>query len=114
MWFEMEIIQGQDYEVTFQATDPVTGTPLDIRTGFTFVGIICLTTNNDESPLYTFPLSESGLVPQNGSLIVRIPGDISYNWEFERVVYGIRVVNDDDGREIMGIRGPFRVIPTVA
>lgn len=114
MWFEMEITQGQDYEVTFQATDPVTAAPLDLRTGFTFVGNICLTTNNEESPLYTFPVGETGLLPQNGALIVRIPGNVSDDWTFERVYYGIRVTNDEDGREIMGIRGLFRVIPTVA
>ena len=113
MWFEMEIVQGQDYEVTFQASDPETGAPLDIRSGFTFSGIVSLTTNNQENPLYTFPVGDTGLLPQNGSLIVRVPGDISEDWTFERVVYGIRVFNNADGREIMGIRGLFRVIPTV-
>lgn len=114
MWFEMQILQGEDYEAVFSATDPVTGQPLDIRTGFSFVGAICRTTNNDETPLYIFPVDQTGLVPQNGSLIVRIPGDISAEWEFERVVFGIRVNNNDDGREIMGIRGPCYVQPTVA
>lgn len=114
MWFEMEIVQGNDYEVIFLATDPETGVPLDIRTGFTFNGTICKTTNNGEAPLYAFPVSEAGLVPQNGSLVVRIPGDVSDDWEFERVVYGIKVLNQDDGREIMGIRGPLHVIPSVA
>jgi hypothetical protein len=45
---------------------------------------------------------------------VRIPGDISLLWDFERVYYGIRVLKIDDGSEIMGIRGPMIVIPTVA
>jgi hypothetical protein len=114
MWFEMVIVQGEDFEAIFSATDPETDAPLDIRTGFTFVGAICKTTNNDEVPLYIFPVDETGLVPQNGSLIVRIPGDVSAEWDFERVVFGIRVNNDDDGREIMGIRGPCYVKPTVA
>jgi hypothetical protein len=114
MYFEMEIVQGQDYEATFLATDPVTDLPLDIRSGFTFVGHVCKTTNNGETPLYIFPVSDQGLIPQNGSLVVRVPGDISDDWEFERVVYGIRVFDTEEGREIMGIRGPLRVTPTVA
>jgi hypothetical protein len=114
MWFEMEIVQGNDYEVIFMAADPETNVPLDIRTGFTFLGTIAKTTNNGETPLYTWPVDNTGLVPQNGTLVVRIPGDISMDWEFERVFYGIRVLKTDDGSEIMGIRGPLTVIPTVA
>lgn len=114
MWFEMEIVQGQDYEATFLATDPETDVPLDLRTGFTFLGVICKTTKNGETPLYTFPVGATGLYPQNGSLIVRVPGPVSDDWEFERVVYGIKVLNNEDGREIIGIRGPLYVVPTVA
>ena len=114
MWFEMEVIQGQDYEVTFSASDPETDVPLDLRTGFTFVGRVCKTTDNDETSLYDFPVGNTGLYPQNGSLIVRIPGDVSDDWTFERVQFGIKVTNNEDGREIMGIRGPLHVTPTVA
>ena len=114
MWFEMDVVQGSDYEVVFSARDPVTSAPIDIRTGFTFIGKICRTTDNDETPLYTFPVGDTGLLPQNGSLVVRIPGDVSDDWEFERVTFGIRVINDTDGRELMGIRGPCYVQPTVA
>jgi hypothetical protein len=114
MWYEMEIVQGNDYEVIFLATDPETGVPLDIRTGFTFVGHIAKTSDNGLTPLYTWPVDATGLVPRNGSLAVRIPGDISLLWDFERVYYGIRVLKTDDGSEIMGIRGPLIVIPTVA
>jgi|KBSSwiS6_1023812.scaffolds.fasta_scaffold02039_6 hypothetical protein len=114
MWYEMEIIQGQDYEVTFSAHDPETDAPLDLRTGFTFVGRVCKTTDKDSPELYVFPVDATGLYPQNGSLIVRVPGTVSDDWDFERVVFGIKVTNNDDGREIMGIRGPLHVIPTVA
>jgi hypothetical protein len=114
MWFEMKVVQGSDYEATFSAKDPVTGAPIDIRTGFTFIGKICLTTDNDEAPLYSFPVGEDGLLPQNGSLVVRTPGDVSEDWTFERVVFGIRVLDTVDGRELMGIRGPCYVQPTVA
>jgi hypothetical protein len=114
MWFEMEVVQGQDYEVTFSATDPVTGTPLDLRSGFAFLGRVCKTTDNDSPDLYLFPTGPNGLDPQNGFLIVRVPGTISDDWEFERVVFGIKVTNIDDGREIIGIRGPLHVIQTVA
>jgi len=114
MWYEMEIIQGQDYEVTFSAHDPETNAPLDLRTGFTFVGRVCKTTDKDSPELYVFPVDATGLYPQNGSLIVRVPGTVSDDWDFERVVFGIKVTNNDDGREIMGIRGPLHVIPTFA
>lgn len=114
MWFEMEIVQGSDYEVVFSATDPETDVPLDIRTGFTFVGKICKTVYDDDDPLYTWPIGEDGFLPQNGSLVIRIPGDVSADWTFERVAFGIKVTNDADGREIIGIRGPFYVQPAVA
>jgi hypothetical protein len=114
MWFDMEVYQGTDYEVIFMAVDPETGVPLDIRTGFSYVGVIAKTTNNGETPLYTWPVSNQGLVPGNGTLTVRIPGGISGVWAFERVVYGIKVIRQADSSEIMGIRGPLNVIPTVA
>jgi hypothetical protein len=110
----MKVIQGTDYKAAFSAKDPETSVPLDLRSGFSFTGYVCKTTNNGETPLYVFPIGATGLLPLNGSLEIHIPAFISEDWEFERVVYGIHVRNTDTDEEIMGIRGPLWVTPTVA
>ena len=113
MYYPMTVIQGQDYESEFTVTDPVTNNPLDITAGHTLVGKIAKIEVNGEPPLYTWPVNASGLVPQVGKLLVRIPGSVSALWTFERVFYSIKVTNTASGAEAMGIRGLFVVVPTV-
>lgn len=113
MFIPLEVVQGSDFEASFTVEDPDTHNPLDLTSGYTISGKICKTTDNDETPLYTIPVSAQGLIPQNGHLILKIPGTVSKNWAFERVYYGIQVVNMSGGTDL-GIRGPFRVVQTVA
>lgn len=113
MFFRMKVTQGSDYEAVFSVTDPDTNLPLNITTGYTVSGKIAKTPNNGETPLYTWPVGANGLVKGNGQLTVKIPGSISADWNFTHVYFGVKVVNDGSGGEVMGIRGPFTLVHTV-
>lgn len=112
MYHYMKVVQGSDYEVSFTATDPETQLPLNLTVGYTFVGKIAKT-EFDTTFLYEWPVSPMGIVPEVGRLVVRVPGSVSRTWEFERVVYAVQVINSVTGGEVMGIRGPLYVQPTV-
>jgi hypothetical protein len=113
MFFHMKVTQGSDYEATFSATDPETNLPLNLTTGYTVSGKVAKTPNNDETPLYSWPVGPTGLVKGNGSLTIKIPGSVSADWDFTNVYYGVKVVNDGNGGEVMGIRGPLSLTHTV-
>lgn len=114
MYFHMEICQGQDYEVTFTATDPATGQPMNLTSGYSLVGAVAKKYFGSNPPLYTWHTLDDTVDLLDGSVKIRVPGSDSKDWTWRRVFYDIKVLNNVTEQEIVVAYGPLTLTPTLS
>jgi hypothetical protein len=109
----MKVRQGSDYEVTFSASHPDTGAPLNLTSGYSVLGKVGKTQYSEAPWLYEWNQGAGNVQLLNGSLKLKIPGAHSKVWAFERVFYSAKVINTVSLEEVVLAYGPLTIFRTL-
>jgi hypothetical protein len=115
MFFAMEIVQGEDYEVRFDVFDPSTSppVPIDATSGYTLTGQVAEKFFTSEAPLYEWKEANGNVTLGNGWVKIQVPSAASRSWTFRRVFYDVEIKNNSTGKEIVIAYGPLILQPTI-